>query len=96
MQALQKDKNKEFIQAFGRVLAKLHTESKRSARSIAYEINMSKTTLLLAENGKLDPQITTFCKIAEAFYLKPENLLQMIYKELPENWSIIEDLSDTP
>ena len=95
MQALQKDKNKEFIQAFGRVLAKLHTESKRSARSIAYEINMSKTTLLLAENGKLDPQITTFCKIAEAFYLKPENLLQMIYKELPENWSIIEDLSDT-
>lgn len=29
-------------------------------------------------------------KIAEAFYIKPENLLQMIYNELPEDWSIIE------
>ncbi len=91
MQTLQKDKNKKFIQAFGRVLARLHTESKRSARSIAYEINMSKTTLLLAEAGKLDPQITTFCKIAEAFYIKPEQLLKMVYEELPENWTIIDE-----
>ncbi len=96
MQASQKTKNREFLQALAKVLNKLRSESKRSARSIAYEINMSKTTLLLAETGKLDPQITTFCKIAEAFYLKPENLLQMVYKELPPNWSIIEDSIDSP
>ena len=73
----------------------MKNNSLSSDRYVAYEINMSKTTLLLAEKGKLDPQITTFFKIAEAFYLKPENLLQMIYKELPPNWSIIEDNTDS-
>lgn len=83
-------KKKELLQAFGKVISKLREESKRSARSIAYDINLSKTTLLLSESGQLDPQISTFCKIAEAYYLKPEKLLEMIYKELPENWTIID------
>lgn len=91
MQVSQQDKKKEFMQALGRVISKLREKSNRSARSIAYEINMSKTTLLLSESGKLDPQITTFCRIAEAFYIKPEKLLQMVYEELPENWTIIEE-----
>ena len=72
-------------------MSKLRADSKRSARSVAYDINMSKTTLLLSETGKLDPQITTLCRIAEAYYLKPEKLLQMIYEELPENWTMTED-----
>lgn len=84
-------KKKEFLQAFGRVMSKLRSDSKRSARSVSYDINMSKTTLLLSESGKLDPQLTTFCRIAEAYYLKPEKLLQMIYEELPENWTMTED-----
>lgn len=91
MQVSQQHKKKEFTDALGRVIVKLRTTSNRSVRSIAYEINMSKTTLLLSESGKLDPQMTTFCKIAEAFYIKPEKLLQMVYEELPENWTIIED-----
>lgn len=86
----QKDKKQEFINAFGRVIKKLREESKRSARSISYEINISKTTLLLAETGNLDPQITTFCKLAEAFYIPPERLLKMIYEELPNDWTIID------
>ena len=45
---------------------------------------------MLVESGELAPQMTTFCKIAEAFYLKPEKLLQMIYEEFPENWTLIE------
>lgn len=90
MQVSQQDKKKEFIQALGSVIKRLRTQSKRSARSIAYEINLSKTTLLLTEAGKLDPQITTLCKLAEAFYIKPEELLKMVYEELPPNWSIIE------
>ncbi len=83
-------KKKEFSQAFGRVIAKLRAQTKRSARSVAYDINISKTTLLIAESGELDPQISTFIKIAEAYYLKPETVMQMIYEELPENWSILE------
>ncbi len=90
MQATQDDKRKEFTNALGRVVKKLRSQSKRSARSIAYEINLSKTTLLLTESGKLDPQMTTFCKLSEAFYIPPDQLLKMVYDELPKNWTIIE------
>lgn len=76
--------------ALGKVISKFRAESKRSARSVAYDVNLSKTTLLLSEAGQLDPQITTFCKIAEAYYLKPETLLKMIYDELPQDWSLID------
>ena len=85
-----KDKKQEFIQAFGRAIKKLREESKRSAHSISYEINLSKTTLLLAETGKLDPQITTFCKLSEAFYIPPDKLLKMVYEELPKDWTIVD------
>ena len=90
MQEFQNNNKKEFTEALGKVLNKLQKQSKRSVRSIAYETGMSKTTLLLSEKGLLDPQLTTFCKIAEAFYIKPDKLLQMVYNELPENWSFID------
>lgn len=90
MQVLNDDKKSELTGALGKVLTKLRAKTKRSVRSTALEINLSKTTLLLAEAGKLDPQISTLCKISEAYYIKPEKLFQMIYEELPENWSILE------
>lgn len=91
MQERDLNRKHELISALGRVVTKLRKESNRSARSIAYETNMSKTTLLLAESGKLDPQLSTFCKIADAFYIKPDKLLDMVYEELPQNWTIIDD-----
>ena len=90
MQASEQKKKKEFAIALGKVISRLKKDSGRSSRAIAYEINLSKTTLLLAQNGELDPQLTTFCRIAEAFYIKPEKLLEMVFEELPENWSFIE------
>ena len=93
MQASKIKKN-EFLKALGQVIKELHVRSNRSARSIAYDIDISKTTLLLAEKGKLDPQITTFCKLAEAFYLTPEELLKRVYSKLPDRWCFIEDNAD--
>lgn len=90
MQPSEQEKKRIFTQALGRVAARLKNESGRSAIAVAYEISLSKTTLLLTENGELDPRLTTFCRIAEALYIKPEKLLNMIYEELPENWSFIE------
>lgn len=91
MQAGQNKLKQELAEAFGKVLVKLREKSKRSIRSTALEVGLSKTTLILAEQGKLDPQISTFCKIAEAYYIKPEELFRLIYKNLPDNWSILED-----
>ena len=60
---MQTNKKKELLsKALGKVVKQLHDETNLSARTIAYSMNMSKTTLLLAEQGKLDPQISTFCK----------------------------------
>lgn len=84
------ERKKELAEALGRVVKKLRQNANLSARSIACGMNMSKTTLLLAEQGKLDPQMSTFCKLAEAFYLKPEEMISLVMKELPEQWSLAE------
>ncbi|MBR1424521.1 helix-turn-helix transcriptional regulator [bacterium] len=88
---MQAGKKKEFTNALGKVIKKLHAKSKRSARSLSYEIDISKTTLILAEKGELDPQMTTFCKLAEAFYITPEELLKKVIHELPPNWTILDE-----
>ena len=91
MQEQYLSKREEFSQAFGKVVLKLREKSKRSARSVSNEIELSKTTLLLVEKGRLDPQISTFCRIAEAYYVKPDELLKMVYDELPSDWSFLEE-----
>ena len=87
MQVSEKIKKKTFNKAFARVLTKLQTSSNLSARAVSYSVDISKTTFLLAKKGELDPQLSTFCKFAEAFNLKPSELLKMVEDELPENWS---------
>ena len=49
-------------------------------------MNISKTTVLQAEQGKLDPQISTFCRLAEAFYKTPDELMRLVLAELPPKW----------
>ena len=90
MQVSDTEKREMFKLALGKVLLKLRKKNKLSARSVAYSVDISKTTILLAEKGELDPQISTFCKIAEAFYIKPEKLMQMIFQELPNGWSFLD------
>lgn len=90
MQEFNKRQKAELSKALGLVITQLQHNLNISARTIAYESNMSKTTILLAAKGKLDPQLSTFCKLAEAFYLSPVDLPEMVYKELPDDWSILE------
>ena len=81
-----KQRKQELSQALGKVIKNLRKDSKVSARALSYSLNMSKTTLLLAEQGKLDPQLSTFCNLAEAFYKTPEEFMTLVVKELPEKW----------
>lgn len=90
MQENYSEKRKIFNEAFGKVIFKLRNVSNLSVRTVACSIELSKTTLLLAEKGKLDPQITTFCRIAEAYNIKPSELMSMIEKELPVGWTFSE------
>lgn len=81
-----KAKKQELAAALGKVVSKLKQEAKLSARTISYEMNISKTTVLLAEKGKLDPQLSTFFKLSEAFYKQPDEMLKLVIKELPSKW----------
>lgn len=79
-------RKKELSKALGKVVERLRKQANLSSRTLAYEMGMSKTTFLLAEQGRLDPRISTFCKIAEAFYMKPDEFFSIVLKELPEWW----------
>ncbi len=90
MQVNYEEKRRELSAALGKAVAKLRKQAKHSARSISYESELSKTTILLIEQGKLDPQLSTFCRLAEAFYIKPSELMELIQKELPSEWSFLD------
>ena len=87
MQENYVNKRKVYCEALGKVLLKLREETHSSARMVACSIELSKTTLLLAEQGKLDPQLSTFCRISEAYNLLPSELLKLVENELPPNWA---------
>ena len=81
-----KAKKQELAAALGKAVSKLKQEANLSARTISYEMNISKTTVLLAEKGKLDPQLSTFFKLSEAVYKQPDEMLRSVMKELPSKW----------
>lgn len=81
-----KQQKVELSNALGRVITKLRKQSNISARALVYGTNLAKTSLLLAEKGKLDPQLSTFFKIAEIFYKTPDELMKMVIDELPSDW----------
>lgn len=87
MQQGDNSKKEIFTKALGKTLSKLKDNVGLSSRALAYSMDLSKTTILLAEKGMLDPQMTTFCKIAEAFNIEPSDLMIMVKKELPKNFT---------
>ena len=76
----------EWSTALGKVVDRQRNHANISSRTLAYEMGMSKTPFLLAEQGRVDPRSSSFCKIAEAFYIKPDEFFSLVLKELPEWW----------
>ncbi len=83
------DRKKELQQAIADIV-----KASRRGKSItksAEEIGMGKSIWAYLENGNKDPQISTFWRIAEAFEMKPSELLKKIEVHLGENFSFLED-----
>ncbi len=66
MQVPNNEKKKIFYKTLGQTLKKLRKDSNLSARAVAYSIEISKTTILQAENGTLDPQLTNILQISRS------------------------------
>lgn len=91
MQEQYKKKRQELSLALAQVIGDLRQENKKSANLFANEIEISKTTILKIEKGLLDPQLSTFCRIASALNLSPSKLLELIEKKLPQNWDFLDN-----
>lgn len=90
MQEQYKLKRKELCKALAKVVSELRKKNNKSANLFANEIELSKTTILNIEKEVLDPQLSTFCRIAGAFNISPSELLKLVERKLPENWSFLE------
>ena len=82
MQGQYRIKREQFRKSLAEVVESLRSPKKKSANLISDEVDMSKTTWLKLEKGNLDPQLTTFCRIAEALEISPVELLDLVYKNL--------------
>lgn len=90
MQEQYKHKRQELSLALAKAFGELRLESKKSANLFSNEIELSKTTTLKLEKAQLDPQLSTFCRLASALGILPSELLKQVEKDLPENWDFLD------
>lgn len=64
----------------------------KSITKSADEIGMGKSLWADLENGIKDPQFSTLWRIAEGLEIKPHVLVEMIEKELGDNFSFLENV----
>lgn len=64
---------------------------KKSITKSADEIGMGKSLWADLENGIKDPQFSTLWRISEGLEIKPHKLVELIEKELGNNFSFLEN-----
>ena len=79
---------KQILESLSKVVQELRGE--KSQFKFCAENNISISIISTIERGIKDPQLTTIFKIAEAFNIAPEELISLISKKLPKNFSIID------
>ena len=75
-------------------LGKIITSERKniSITQLSMVIDLSKSIWSDVEKGKKDIQLSTFWRIAEALYIKPSELLQLIEDDLGEDFSFIDEI----
>lgn len=86
---IQKEKLEIFKQALSRALKKI--TSGTSASTIAASYDISPAIISKIHNGKKDPQMSTFYRIAEAYQIDPAEFTSMIFAELPKGFMFTEE-----
>lgn len=82
------EKKKIICLALANVVKNLR--GRKSQFMFASENDFSTSIISTVERGLKDPQLTTIFKMAEAFNLKGSEFLELIEKELPNNFTLIE------
>ena len=90
MQEEYKKERKFIHKSLAGVIKKLREEKSKSISTISNEFNISKTIWADAERGETDIQLTSLWRISEALDMSLSELISLLEKELPENWSFTE------
>lgn len=86
---MQDAKKKYILKALSKATLKLRGNKSRYMLSAEYDIPYS--VLNYIENEDKDPQLTTLFKLARAFDLSISEFMKEIEKELPKNFSAIDE-----
>lgn len=82
------DKKKIILNSLANQLKLLRKD--KSQFILASENDISVSIISTIERGLKDPQLTTFFKLAEALNLKPHQLMKLIEKDLPNDFTLID------
>lgn len=90
----QKDeKTLYFAKIVGQTIrdSRLKIKTKNTINKIAHEYDLDVGNTSRVENGLVDVKFVTLWKIAESLGISPVNLILEIKKNLPENFSFIDE-----
>ena len=76
--------------ALGKVINKERTKMNKGINKFSFEYDIGNGLLSRLEAGKIDTQITTLWKLANAFDMNLSELAQLIEKELPAGFNFYE------
>jgi transcriptional regulator with XRE-family HTH domain len=76
-----KIKNKAYVEAFGKHLAKLRKERKLSQEALAIEADIPLSQIGRIERGEINTTISTVYALAQALSIHPKDLLDFKIKK---------------
>lgn len=80
MQVSKIKKNKEFCKSLGIAVNELKGDKKKSI--LAYESDLPRSVVYSILDGRKDPQLTTFCRLASGLDMKPSELMKVIEEKI--------------
>ncbi len=69
------ERDQAFITAFGKRVAEIRKSQGMSQYTLAYESDISRSQIVLIENGESDPKISTILALARALGVELKELL---------------------
>lgn len=88
MQPARIKKNEEICTLLGTVVKELGKEKRKSI--LAYESDLPRSVLHYIMEGKKDPQLTTFWRLALGLGLRPSELLKILEDRIDGDWDFLD------
>ncbi len=79
------------INILAKILKEEREKQNKSQRILADEFEIQKSLISRLENSKNEPKIISLWTICEALNIKLSDLIKKLEKELPENFSLIDN-----